>query len=164
MQSWIDQLDLGAKGFWYPTTVSILLVLTVIFIPKKRITWRDIYITFGVVGFATWISDAFITRTFNWLDLGNPDKSGLGEILCYTFIPTSLSVLYLNYLTASNKWKMAIIFTILSSLVELGMIYSGYMKYNGWHWGFSIIAFLIIYGFVLPIHMRIIKHRDYLNE
>lgn len=164
MHKWIDQLDLGAEGLWFPATASILLALITIFIPKKGITWREIYITFGVVGFVTWVSDGLIARTFDLLDLGHPQKAGLGEILSYTFVPSSLAVLYINYFTPKNKWKLVIIFTIVSALVEVGMIYSGYMKYRGWNWGISIITFLIIYGFLLPIHIKIIKNSSHKNE
>lgn len=93
MHEIIDNLDLSSKGLWFPVTVSIVLVLSVLIIPKK-ISWRDIYITFGVVGFATWLSDGILARAFDLFDIGNPKKAGLGDILSYTLIPTSLSILF----------------------------------------------------------------------
>lgn len=158
MQKIIDHLDLGAKGLWFPVIISILLTTTVLFIRKKNITWREIYITFGVVGFATWFSDAMFARVIDVFDIGHPKKAGLGDILSYTFIPTSLAILYLNYLTKKNKWKLTIIFILLSMLIEFGMIHSGYMKYKGWHWSISIIAFVLAFGFLLPKHISIIRN------
>jgi phosphatidylserine synthase len=157
MQKFIENLDLGAKGLWFPVIISILLATTALFIRKKNITWREIYITFGVVGFVTWFSDGMIARVIDMFDIGHPKKAGLGDILSYTFIPTSLSILYLNYLTRNNKWKLTIGFTFLSLLVEFGMIHSGYMKYKGWNWYISILTFLLAFGYLLPKHISIIR-------
>ncbi|MFD2215622.1 hypothetical protein [Metabacillus endolithicus] len=157
MDKLIENLDFGAEGLWFPITISILLSIIVLFIPKRNITWREIYITIGIVGFATWISDAVIARTLDLIDLGDPNKTGIGEIFCYTLIPTSFSILYLNYLSKENKWKITILFIVLSFLVEAGMLYFGYMKYNGWNLAFSFIAFVIAFGFLLPLHSKIIK-------
>lgn len=159
MQKFIESLDLGAKGLWFPVTVCILLGLSVIIIPKKYISWREIYVTFGVVGFVTWFSDAILARGFDLFDLGDASKPGLGDILSYTFIPTSLSILYLNYLTKNNKWKLTIIFTLISLIIAFGMVYFGYMKHNGWNWLISIIVFLIAFGFALPIHIKFIRNK-----
>lgn len=158
MQKFIENLDLGAKGLWFPVIISILLTTTALFIRKKNITWREIYITFGVVGFATWFSDAMFARILDVFDIGHPKKPGLGDILSYTLIPTSLAILFLNYLTRNNKWKLTIGFTFLSLLIEFGMIHSGYMKYKGWHWSISIIAFVLVFGLLLPKHMAIISN------
>lgn len=157
MDKFIHNLDLGAKGIWFPITVSIVLVLTSLFIPKKNITWRDMYITFGIVGLFTWISDAIVARGFDLIDLGDPTKGGIGEILSYTFIPTSLSILFINYFTKKNKWKLTILFTILSFLIETGMLFFGYMEYTGWSMFISFIVFIIAFYFLLPIHIKILK-------
>ncbi|KKI92884.1 hypothetical protein WQ54_06785 [Bacillus sp. SA1-12] len=158
MQEFIKNLDLGAKGMWFPVLVSILLAVIVLFIPKKNISWREIYITFGVVGFVTWFSDGLIAREFNLIDLGNPNKAGLGDTLLYTFVPSSLAILHLNYLTKNNKWKLTIMFTVISLLIEFGIIYVEYMNYKGWNWFISLIVYLIVFGFLLPIHMKIIRN------
>jgi hypothetical protein len=157
MNDIIDKLDIGSKGLWFPVIISILLFITVLIIPKKNITWREIYITFGIVGFVTWISDALITRVFDLIDLGNPNVTGMGEILCYTLIPTSLSVLYLNYFTNKNKWKLTILFIVLSFLVDIGMEYFGYMEYNGWNLFYSLLSFLLVFGYLLPLHIKLIR-------
>lgn len=108
----------------------------------------------------TWISDAILGRVLDLLDLGNPHKTGLGEILSYTFIPSCLAIIFLNYLTESNKWKLTILFTCISTIIDLGMQYSGYMIFHGWSMFYSIIVFLITYQFILPLHLRFIR-REY---
>ncbi|MEH7549455.1 MULTISPECIES: hypothetical protein [Bacillaceae] len=157
MQQFIVNLDLGAKGLWFPVTASILFALTVLIISKKHISWREIYITFGIVGFVTWFSDGLIARELDLFDIGDPNKAGIGDVLSYTFIPTSLAILYLNYLTKNNKWKLTLYFTLIALLIEFGMVYVGYLKFKGWNWLASIIVFLLAFGFLLPIHIKLIR-------
>ncbi|MED4229554.1 hypothetical protein [Neobacillus cucumis] len=157
MQQFLANLDLGAKGLWFPVTASILFALIALIIPKKNISWREIYITFAVVGFGTWFSDGLIARELDLFDIGDPKKAGIGDLLSYTFIPSSLAILYLNYLTTNNKWKLTFCFTIIALLIEFVMVYVGYLKYKGWNWYISIIVFLIAFGFLLPIHKKIIR-------
>ncbi len=157
MVKFIYNLDLGAKGLWFPVIVSILLIIIALFIPKKNISWREIYITFGIVGLVTWISDAIIARALDLLDLGDPNKAGMGEILSYTLIPTSLAILFLNYFTKENKWALSFLFTVISIMIETGMIYFGYMKYQGWNTAISAIVFIIAFSYLLPIHIKIIR-------
>ncbi|PKG23133.1 hypothetical protein [Niallia nealsonii] len=157
MNQLISNLDLHAKGLWFPVSMSIILLLIVIFIPQKNITWKEIYITFGIIAFITWFCDGLIGRVFNLLDLGNPKLTGLGEIFCYTFIPTSLANLYLNYFIEQNKWKLAAIFIPCSLGIDIGMTLSGYMVFHGWSLIYSIIIYFFTYGFFLPLHIRFIR-------
>lgn len=108
-------------------------------------------------GFVGWLCDVIITRVFNVIDLGDSKVTGLGDILSYTFIPPSLSVLFLTYLTAKNKWVLSLLFCAGSLLIEYGMIKSGYMHLNGWFFIYSIVVYLLVYAFVLPWHIAFIK-------
>jgi hypothetical protein len=91
------------------------------------------------------------------IDLGDPKITGLGDIVSYTFIPPSLSILFLAYLTTKNKWVLSLLFCAGSLLIEYGMIKSGYMRLNGWFFVYSIVIYFIIYAFVLPWHLKFIK-------
>ena len=157
MHDFIENLDLSSQGLWFPVAVSIFLALTVLFIPKK-ISWREIYITFGVVGFATWLSDGILARAIDLFDIGDPKKAGLGDILSYTFIPTSLSILFLNFLTRKNKWILTSLFTLVAFLIQFGMVNFGYMTFKGWSGYISIIVYLLAFGFLLPLHLKIIRN------
>ncbi|MCM2535973.1 hypothetical protein NDK43_31390 [Neobacillus pocheonensis] len=157
MSSFIKNLDLNAQGIWFPLVSGGILFLYALFMPKKEINWRDFYITFGVIGFVAWISDSVFGKMIDLVDFGNPNITGLGEFVSYSFIPSSLGVIYLNYLKKTNKWMLVIIFAIISTLIEWGMRKVGYMKAHGWSFFISIPAYLIVYGFFLPLHRRIIK-------
>lgn len=155
----LSNLDLGAKGLWFPLVVIIALLLTLILIPKTRINRIELYIIFCIIGFATWVADSFILRVFDIIDLGSPVKPGLGDILSYTFIPSSLGCLFLCFLDRKNIWKLSLLFTIISFAIELGMELSGYMKVKGLFNVFSVFFYFIMYRFALPFHLRLIRRR-----
>lgn len=83
-------------GWWYPAILSLILILVIIFMPKKRISWKEIYITFGIIGYVVWMVDMTIAVPFDLFDIGDPQKEGLPELLLYGIIPSCLSVIYLN--------------------------------------------------------------------
>jgi hypothetical protein len=158
MEAIIKSLDLSAKGLWLPVSLGLLLLLYALLMPKKGISWRELYITIGVIGYATWISDSIFARYLNLVDFGAPKIVGIGEFITYSFVPSSLAVIYLNYLKVSNKWKMVIIFMIISFFIEWAVSKVGYMKLPHWNHLYSIPIFFIVYRYMLPLHFSIIKY------
>lgn len=158
MEKIIHRLDFGAEGLWFPLTVSLILALCMLIQPKRLISWVELYITFGVVGLAAWLSDVLVMRVLDWVDLGDAKITGIGEVLSYTLVPTSLAILYLNLTPYENRWRNSIVFTLLSFLIQAGMEYVGYMKVvSPLILYISPIFYLIVFRFILPIHLRIIK-------
>ncbi|WP_077300943.1 hypothetical protein [Virgibacillus pantothenticus] len=157
MDKVIHNLDLHSKGIWFPITISIVLALIMFFVPKKHITWKELYATFGIIAFVTWLSDALIARTLDLIDLAEPKTAGLAEILVYTFVPSSLAILFINYYTYKNKWLLVLIFTIIASVMEWIMVQLGYLKYKGWNPFISIAVYIIAFGFLLPAHIKLLR-------
>ncbi|OAS89147.1 MULTISPECIES: hypothetical protein [Metabacillus] len=157
MDSIFKNLDLSAKGLWLPISLGLILLLYALLMPKKEINWRELYITIGVIGLLTWISDNIFAGIFDLVDFGHPKISGIGELITYSFIPSSLAVIYLNYLNSSNKWRLVIIFIVISVLIEWAVVSVGYMKLKEWNHIFSIPIFFVVYSYFLPFHIRIIK-------
>lgn len=165
MHSIIQNLDLSTRGVWFPTLVGLLLLFFALFMPKRRINWLEFYITFGVVGYVAWISDTVVGGMLDLVDLGDPKITGLGEFASYSFIPSSLSVIYLNYAKKTNKWTLVLLFTLVSTLIEWIMIQIGYLKIkNGGFFIFSIIAYLGVFGVILPLHIKVIKKNLLYNK
>lgn len=65
-----------SQGWWYPAILSVILLLIVFFMPKKRINSKEIYITFGVIGYIVWMIDMTIAVPFDLFDLGTHEKKG----------------------------------------------------------------------------------------
>lgn len=160
MEKIIHRLDFGAEGLWFPLTVSLILALCMLIQPKRLISWVELYITFGVVGLAAWLSDVLVMRVLDWVDLGDAKITGIGEVLSYTLVPTSLAILYLNLTPYEKRWRHSILFTLLSFLIQAGMEYVGYMKVvSPLILYISPIFYLIVFRFILPIHLRIIRKK-----
>ncbi|WP_318503995.1 hypothetical protein [Bacillus sp. T3] len=157
MDSIMKNLDLNAKGLWLPVSLGLIILLYALLMPKKEIGWRELYITIGVIGFMTWVTDSIFAKYLDLVDFGHPKIVGLGEFITYNFVPSSLSVIYLNYLNSNNKWKLVIVFTIISFFIEWAVERVGYMKLTHWNHLFSIPIFFFVYSFILPLHLRIIK-------
>ncbi|MDM5330022.1 hypothetical protein [Neobacillus sp. CF12] len=116
-----------------------------------------VFITIGVVGFATWVSDSIFAKYLDLVDFGDPNVVGIGEFITYNFVPLSLSVIYLNYLNRDHKWKLVIIFTVICILIEWVVVKAGYMKLTHWNHLYSIPIFILVYRYILPLHSKIIK-------
>ncbi|PLS03295.1 hypothetical protein [Neobacillus cucumis] len=158
MSSIIKNLDLHSKGVWLPIIISLLLFIYALFMPKKEIDWREFYVTFGIVGYIAWISDSLFGKMLDLVDFGHPKITGIGEFLSYSLIPSSMAVIYLNYLEqTTNKWKLTILFTIISIFIEWAMRNVGYMKAHGWSFFFSIPLYFVVYAFLLPFHRKLIQ-------
>ena len=157
LNSFTKNLDLHAQGGWLPILISLLLFIYALFMPKQEIGWREFYVTFGIVGYFAWISDSLLGKMLDLVDFGHPKITGIGEFLSYSLIPSSMAVIYLNYLEKTNKWKVTIIFTIISTLIEWGMRSVGYMKPHGWSFFISIPLYFVVFSFLLPFHRKLIK-------
>ncbi|WP_102274113.1 hypothetical protein [Cytobacillus massiliigabonensis] len=143
------------QGWWYPAILSIILLLIVFFMPKKRISWKEVYITFGVIGYIVWMVDMTIAAPFDLFDIGNPQKEGLPEITLFGIIPSCLSVIYLNLFEKDRKWFLVILFFILSLTLEWLATRVGLMKH--WNTWWSSPVHFIAYAFYLPWHLKFIR-------
>ncbi|WP_045522254.1 hypothetical protein [Neobacillus niacini] len=143
------------KGWWYPVILSVILLLIVFFMPKKRINWKEIYITFGIIGYLLWMIDMTIAVPFDIFDLGDPQKEGIPELTLFGIIPSCLSVIYLNLYKEDKKWFLVISFLILSLVLEWLTTIVGLMKnYNNWY---STPVHFVAYAFYLPWHLKYIR-------
>jgi hypothetical protein len=160
----IHNFDFSAQGAWYPLTLSIILLLFVLFMPKK-LSWWEIYITSGVVGWMSTFIDLMLAANLDWFDLGKPQHEGLVDVISYTIIPPLFAVIYLNYFRDGKKWIYVIVFTLLSLLAHWGMVKVGFMKEKHWKFWWDTPIFLLVYGFYLPwlyrqFKLRAIKTKD----
>lgn len=160
MEKFIQNLDLSSKGIWFPITLGIV-ALVYIFLMPKRLTWREIYFTFGTISFVALTVDAFFMMNYlDVFDLGKePKQEGIGDYITYGIIPSCFSIIFLNHLKKEKKWTYVFFFTLLSLLSEWMLVQVGYMKLKGWHTWWSIPVFVIAYGFWLPWHLRLIRKK-----
>jgi hypothetical protein len=87
MNNFVQNLDLEAKGLWFPVVVGIVALFSIVLMPKRNINWRGIYLTFGVVGYVALLLDIIVVgQYFDVFDLGNQTKEGIGDVMTYAVI------------------------------------------------------------------------------
>lgn len=165
MDKFIENLDLSAKGVWFPIVIGIISLLFMLFMPK-RLSWREIYLTFGVVGFVTLVIDVIIMST--WLDIfdlgSKPNIEGIGDLVGLALIPSCIAVIFLNFLKQEKKWVYVAIFTLLSFLYEWTLVQVGYMKNKGWHTWWSIPVYIFVFGYWLPWQLGLIRNSSGISD
>jgi hypothetical protein len=157
MEKLITNLDLSAKGGWLPITLGILSLLYLLFMPK-HISWKEIYLTFGVGGFLSLLFDVIImSGWFDVFDLGNPKMPGVPDLISYIVVAPCYAVIFLNYLKPKRKWIYVTLFTILAFLSEWLLVKVGFMQLKGWNTWWSLPVYILIFGFWLPWHLNVIR-------
>ncbi|MBN8203559.1 hypothetical protein [Bacillus sp. NTK034] len=155
----MEQPDFAlTQGWWYPAILGLVLISIVIFMSKKRICWKEIYIIFGLIGYIVWMVDITIAVPLDLFDIGDPQKEGLPELLLFGIIPSCLSVIYLNFYKNESKWFWVILFVILSLILEWLTVKVGLMK--RWNTWWSTPVHFIAYAFFLPWLLKFIKSSE----
>ncbi|GGJ81847.1 hypothetical protein GCM10007063_00330 [Lentibacillus kapialis] len=144
------------QGWWYPAVLSSCLLLIVFLMPKK-LSWKEIYIIFAIIGYIVWMIDIILAIPFDIFDLGDPQKEGLPEILLFGIIPSCLAVIYLNYLKQDKKWLFVFLFVVISLILEWLTVKVGLMSYNHWNTWWSTPVHLVAYAFFLPWQLTFIR-------
>ncbi|BBN99685.1 hypothetical protein [Sporolactobacillus terrae] len=156
MHIFFTRMDLQAKGIWFPLLIALLLILYVLVMKKRQLTWRQIYMTFGVVCGAAWILDIISAIYFETFVYGSNHGIGIADLLVISTVPSCLAIIYLNYWTVARRWVLPILFTLISLLIEWLAITAGYYRHLYWGMHYSLINFFIIYRWLLPLHKRAI--------
>ncbi len=158
MEKFIQNLDLSAKGIWVPIILGTISLLYMLFMPK-RLSWREIYLTFGIGAFLAILLDVIVmSGLIDIFDLGDPNKQGLGDLLSYGIAAPCYAIIFLNYFEQEKKWMYVVLFTLLSFLSEWILVQVGFMELKGWNTWWSIPVYIIIFGFWLPWHLRVMRN------
>lgn len=154
MDKFIQNLDLAAKGLWFPIALGTFTFLYMIFMPK-RLSWREIYFTYGVGAFLSVTMDIVIMGSqLDVFDLGDTQNEGFGDLMSYGVAAPCIAVIYLNYYKEERKWLYVALFTVLSFLSEWILVKVGFMVLKGWNTWWSLPVYIIIFGFWLPWHFK----------
>jgi hypothetical protein len=150
-------IDLSAKGVWFPIVFGIIILTLVVLMPK-RLSKKEIYFTVGVVGYVALILDIFVFAiALDVFDLGNSEIVGIGDIISYGIISPCMALLFLNFYKKEKKWVYVSIFTIISFLYEVVLVNIGYMDLHGWNSLFSIPVHIVSFGFWFPYHLKLMR-------
>lgn len=144
------------QGEWYVWTLLFFLILIVLLMPKKNLTWAGIFITLGVAGHLTWVSDSIAGSVLDLFDLAKRNTTELSDSFLLSFVPACISIIYVNFYSSHKRWIFAVIFTLFSFFLELGLVKVGYMRNKNWETWYGIPVYFIIYRFFFPWFLKLI--------
>ncbi|MGG1220446.1 hypothetical protein ABE236_23660 [Priestia endophytica] len=130
----------------------IILILAVLFMPK-RLTFRENMIVFFSVGYFAWIAHLSTGLMADLYDLGSTKKVEFDDWLMVTLVPSLISIVYLNFKKRDYGFLYIVIWTILSTLGEFTLVQLEYMRYQGWKLWYSIPVYLLAY-LILPWYLN----------
>ncbi|MBP1156960.1 MULTISPECIES: hypothetical protein [unclassified Paenibacillus] len=159
----LQRLDLHAKGAWLVYIGGTILFLSSI-VFKRKLTWREWYITFGVVGLLAWIGNIIFFFQLDLLDSGDPSIGGIPDLFMFTLAPPSIALLYLNFVTTRNKWILTSLFVGFSLVFEYLLVKAGFLIQKGWHVWYSIPFYFLFFHVFLPWHLHYIRGEEALNK
>jgi hypothetical protein len=153
----INRLDLTPEGAWLVYLAGAILIPLSLLL-KKHLTWKEWYVTFGIVGFLAWLGNIVMFYQLDLLDSGKPTIGSIPDIIMFAISPACVSVIYCNYLTSSkSKWGVALVFTLGSLITEYLLVNVGFLVQKGWKVWYSIPFYLLMYFLYLPLHIKYIK-------
>lgn len=145
------------QGEWYVWTLFIISVLIVLFMPKKNLTWVGVYIVLGVSGHFTWLANTIAGSALDTFDLAKKNTTELSDTFLLSFVPACISVIYVNFYSSKKRWTFAIIFTLLSFFLELGLVKVGYMKNVTWKTWYGLPVYFLLYSFFFPWLLKLLS-------
>ncbi|KKI93283.1 hypothetical protein WQ54_05500 [Bacillus sp. SA1-12] len=154
--------DIMSKGLWYPITLSLILFVIILVMPK-RLSKQEIYTTFGIIGYIVWTVDMTLGDPLDFFNVGSGKVTAVPELFLYGIIPGLIAIIFINYYNEDKKWTYIIAFTLISYLLNWLAVKVGIMKLNNWQTWYAIPIFFVVYAFVLPWHLKFIKKKTYWN-
>ncbi|MGM7721792.1 hypothetical protein [Metabacillus sp. Hm71] len=148
-----------AEGEWFAWLLVIISVLIVLLMPKKNLTWVGIFITFAVAGYLTWLADSIVGGSFDLFDLAGKNTIELGDAFLLSFVPPSLATIFVNFYNSKYRWIIAVIFTLLSFVLELGLVRTGYMENKNWETVYGIPVYFAVFGFLFPWFLGLLSKK-----
>jgi hypothetical protein len=141
---------------WYAYTIVAIFLLILLFMPKK-LTLREMYLSAGVLGFGAWLGNALVGDVFKAFRIGPSPHTYFIDYIFISFVPLVIGLIFLNFLTHNKSTLYKWLWIVLSFLLELGAVKSGYMVSMGWKTWYSIPVFIFVFLAFLPWHLRIMR-------
>ncbi|CAI6066114.1 CBO0543 family protein [Cohnella sp. JJ-181] len=138
---------------------AVVAIAALIFLPK-RLTGREIYITYFVMISLTIYTDLFCGLVLDLYDFINPDIS-TSDLILQIALPPTAGVLALNFMPDGAKRFIGylILVTALALVFEWVSIKTSYLEYKGWKWYYSLPVYVLGLLF-LRWHLRFIRRAD----
>jgi hypothetical protein len=147
------------KGEWFVWLLVGVSLAVVFLMPKKNLTWTGLFISLRVSGDITWFADVVAATPIDLFDLSKKNTTDLSDAFLFTFVPSSIATVFMNFYEPSKKWLFTVMFILLSSGLEWGLVLVGYMRNLQWETWYGIPVYFLLFFFFFPWLLRILSKR-----
>lgn len=123
--------------------VSLAITILIIWFMPKRITRKEIYITWGWIAAITVYSDLVFGLILDLYDFVEPEMNFL-DLLLQATLPPSFGIIFINFLPRKRRQFIAylVAVVIISLFYEWLSLLTGYLVYKGWKLWYSAPFYL----------------------
>jgi hypothetical protein len=134
--------------FWAPYLALVINLLIIWFMPK-RLSGREIYVTWPIIALINLSSDIILDLYLNLYELAGPGVQILVHIIEVT-LGASFGIIFLNFMPIKLRAFTSYmgVWLVISLLFELLMVKVGFITYSGWVWWYSIPYYIAALYFV----------------
>ncbi|MFC4768352.1 hypothetical protein [Effusibacillus consociatus] len=144
----------------FMTAATIIALLVALFM-KKRLTRKEIYVTWTTLSGLGIVTDLILGDVVDWIDIGPAPGIQLSDIVILSTLPPAAGVIFLNFMPEKRTRFFAyLLFWAASSvLFEWLSVRVHWLTYKGWSLWYSAPAYVLIFLF-LRWHLSFLRSTD----
>jgi hypothetical protein len=142
---------------WWFTYIALAINLIIIWFMPKRLTHKEIYVTWFVIAIINLSSDIVLDLYLHLYHISSGGVQLRVHLLEWT-LGASYGIIYLNFLPKTLKKFIPylIVWTIYSFTLEAVLVHINYINYTGWRIWYSLPIY-ILYLIFLRWHIHYIR-------
>ncbi|MGM0852871.1 MAG: hypothetical protein ACQEWI_09730 [Bacillota bacterium] len=129
----------------------ILFLVVALMIMPKRLTVRENFIMFPLVGYFAAGAHILVGIMLDFVDVGPTKSVEFSDFVLVAFAPSFIALLFLNFMKPEKPVFYVLVWTIFSFFLEILLSFNDYMKYFEWKIWYSIpvyvVAFFLLHWF-----------------
>jgi hypothetical protein len=145
------------SSLWFPYTVIIINLIIIWFMPK-RLTQKEIYITWMTITAINLSTDIIFDLYFNLYHFVGGGKVHLSVHIVEWTLGPSNAIIFLNFMPPI--WRVFMFYLITwiaySLLFEAFSLHFHFLSYTGWKLWYSAPVYLLVFLF-LRWHLRFVR-------
>lgn len=125
---------------WFFASSAILTTLLVVIFMPKKVTTKEIYVTWWTLAYLVLAVDIIFGATYDWFDYGGDKNITIPDLIFEATVAPFAGIIFLNFMP-HKKMKFAfytLLWTLFALLFESIALKTGFLKYKGWNLFFSI--------------------------
>ncbi|MDD3653960.1 MAG: hypothetical protein PHO01_07230 [Desulfotomaculaceae bacterium] len=141
----------------YFVIVTIIFNLLCIWFMPKKLSWKEIYITWGIFAAITINTDIIVGEIIDLYDFTAPGLQ-FEDVFIDALLPPSFAIIFLNFMPEDNNTfiKYLVFWTAFSVSYEWAAVHYGFIILKGWSLWYSFLVYFLVF-LLLRWHLKFIR-------